>query len=41
MNLKKLKLLDLTGNMLKQLPDDMNKFANLEQLILTDNNLGF
>jgi len=30
MNVKKLKSLDLTGNMLKQLPDDMNKFANLE-----------
>lgn len=40
MNLKKLKWLDLTGNGLVQLPNDMQRFLNLEELILTDNNLG-
>jgi hypothetical protein len=32
--------LDLTGNGLQQLPADLHKFLNLEELILTDNNLG-
>lgn len=40
MDLTKLKVLDLTGNGLTQLPNDLHKFINLEELNLTDNNLG-
>jgi Leucine-rich repeat (LRR) protein len=40
MDLTRLKVLDLTGNSLTQLPNDLHKFINLEELILTDNNLG-
>lgn len=40
MNLRRLKILDLTANGITQLPSDMNKFALLEDLNLTDNNLG-
>lgn len=40
MNIKKLKSLDLTGNGLTAMPSDLAKFANIEELILTDNNLG-
>ena len=40
MEFQRLKHLDLTGNGLQQLPADLHKFLNLEELILTDNNLG-
>jgi Leucine-rich repeat (LRR) protein len=38
--LKRLKILDLTGNSLTQLPNDMARFIQLEELVLTDNNFG-
>lgn len=40
MNVRKLKVLDLTANGITQLPSDMHKFQLLEDLNLTDNNLG-
>ena len=40
MQIRRLKLLDLTANQIAQLPSDMMKFSQLEELVLTDNNLG-
>lgn len=40
MDMQRLKILDLTGNGLTQLPPEMHRFLNLEEIILTDNNLG-
>lgn len=40
MNIRRLKVLDLTANSIVQLPSDMSKFAALEEINLTDNNLG-
>ncbi len=41
MFIKRLKVLDLTGNALNVIPNEMGQFAMLEELILSDNNLGY